>query len=275
MAQGSGRRQPFLVCIAAAFATCGIACETGKNGDRIHTITSGIGLRMVPIPAGKFMMGSEGGSADERPVHFVTLTEPFHMGATEVTKGQWEAVMGSGSNNTDDADLPVTNVSWKQCMEFCVKLTEAAQAKGQMPDGIVYRLPTEAEWEYACRANSTTSFCFGDDPAELGDYAWFAQNSGGRKHPVASKKPNAWGLHDMHGNVYELCLDWYGPYSASDATDPTGPTRGTHRAVRHGSYCPGCGPDVCRSSSRSKTEPDYSSPTMGFRVVRAVPVRSN
>ena len=236
-------------------------------------MTNSIGVEMVLIEPGKFMMGSETGRDDERPVHRVTLTRPFYMGATEVTLGQWKAVMGNVPPHCEHADHPVHNVSWQECMEFCRKLTEKEKGEGLLPAGAAYRLPTEAEWEYACRAGSETAYCFGDDPDELDDYAWYGANSGGRTHPAAQKKPNAWGLYDMHGNAYELCLDWYGPYERDEAVDPTGPARGTHRVVRLGSHCPGCGADACRSAARSKTEPDYTSGTLGFRLVRTVAER--
>jgi len=234
-----------------------------------------ISVKMVLIHPGEFMMGSSNGDEDERPVHRVTLTQPFYMGATEVTAAQWESVIGSKAPNSKGADHPVHSVNWYQCVEFCRKLTEKEEAEGLLPVGAVYRLPTEAEWEYACRAGSETDYCFGDDPNELDDYTWYGGNSGGHMHPVAEKKPNAWGLYDMHGNAYESCQDWYGPYDAPDAVDPTGPADGKFRVVRVGSYCgPTQHPESsrgCRSATRSKTTPDYTSATLGFRLVRTVP----
>jgi formylglycine-generating enzyme required for sulfatase activity len=150
-------------------------------------------------------------------------------------------------------------VSWDEATRFCKKLSEKTRQ--------AVRLPTEAEWEYACRAGSKTRFCFGDADDGLGDYAWFGANSGDKTHPVGQKKPNAWGLHDMHGNLWEWCSDWYGEYAADPATDPTGPTTGAGRVLRGG--CWGCDAQACRSGTRlaSRPEAHYG---FGWRVVAPV-----
>jgi len=131
----------------------------------------------------------------------------------------------------------------------------------------VYRLPTEAEWEYACRAGTTTAYGFGDDASRLGDYGWFRSNSDSKTHPVGEKKPNAWGLHDMHGNVYEWCQDWYGAYPSGSATDPTGATSGSFRVSRGGSWYVIAG--YCRLANRGRGTPVYRNFGLGFRVLRS------
>src|SRR5262249_32428411 len=158
-----------------------------------------------------------------------TISQPFYLGKYAVTQEQWEKVMGTNpSYFTGDSNRPVEQVSWEDVQYFIWRLTAKE-------DGASYRLPTEAEWEYACRDGSTASYCFGDDPSELGEYAWYKENAGGQPHPVGRLKPNAWGLYDMHGNVFEWVQDWYGEYAPESVTDPRGPTLGSSRVVR------GCG----------------------------------
>ncbi|MFA4987329.1 MAG: formylglycine-generating enzyme family protein [Candidatus Brocadiia bacterium] len=220
---------------------------------------------LVAISPGSFMMGSDKGYDCEKPVRKVTLTKAFFIGATEVTQKQWTAVMGINPSNFKGDDLPVSCVSWNDTVEFCRKLTEAESKKGNLPDGLVYRLPTEAEWEYCCRAGSTTEFSFGDDEGRLGDYAWFDKNSKSTTHPVGTKKPNAWGLYDMHGNVLEWCYDWYAAkYQTGDQTDPVGPATGLLRVWRGGSWILNAG--FCRSANRPWDKPGLIY-FYGFRVV--------
>ena len=198
-----------------------------------------IGMKFKLIPAGTFTMG------DGDDAHDVTLTKPFKMGVHEVTQAQYEQVMGVNPSKFKGADNPVENVSWDDAVEFCRRLSELPAEKAA---GNVYRLPTEAEWEYACRAGTTTKYSFGDDESEFGDYAWYCDNSDEQTHPVGSKKPNAWGLYDMHGNVLEWCQDWYGDYPSGSVTDPTGPAVGSHRVIRGGSWDRTAG--YCRSAHR-------------------------
>ena len=211
-----------------------------------------IGMKFKLIPAGTFTMGDASGDDDETP-HEVTLTKPFKMGVHEVTQAQYEQVMGVNPSRFKGANNPVEMVSWEEAVEFCRRLSELPAEKAA---GNVYRLPTEAEWEYACRAGTTTKYSFGDDESELGNYAWSLENSGDKTHPVGGKKPNAWGLHDMHGNVSEWCQDCYGAYPIGSVTDPTGPafnsTNSVHigigrRTVRGGSCVNSAG--VCRWQS--------------------------
>jgi formylglycine-generating enzyme required for sulfatase activity len=153
-----------------------------------------ISMKLVWIAPGEFKMGSNDGEDFEKPLHTVKITKGFYMGAFEVTQGQYQQVMGTNPSYFKGANLPVEQVSWDDAVEFCKKLSQK--------EGKTYRLPTEAEWEYACRAGTTTKFSFGDDESQLGEYAWYGKNSGMKTHPVGKKKPNAWGLFDMHGNVW-------------------------------------------------------------------------
>ena len=209
----------------------------------------GIKLEMVLIPAGEFLMGSpdsdKDADADEKPQHRVRITKPFYLGKYLVTQEQWEAVMGSNPSYFKGPKNPVEQVSWEDCQKFLGKLNAKSAAGGGK-----FQLPSEAQWEYACRAGSTTRYCFGDDASKLGDYAWYHANSGDTTHPVGGKKPNAWGLYDMHGNVWEWCQDWYGEgyYAKSPADDPSGPTAGSIRVIRGGGW--GLPAGVCRSASR-------------------------
>ena len=219
----------------------------------------GVKMEFVRIRAGKFTMGDEG----EKSMHEVTLTKGYWMQTTETTQAQWEAVMGNNPSGFKGADLPVDTVSWEDCQEFLKKLNE--KMKDQLK-GKKATLPTEAEWEYACRAGSTTKWCFGDDEKKLGDYAWYDKNSDQKTHPVGQKKPNAWGLFDMHGNVWEWCEDWYGErYPSETVTDPTGPAKGDYRVLRGGGWV---GDDyLTRSSNRKGGDPTYRDRNVGLRPV--------
>ncbi len=242
-----------------------------KFSDAAPVITSSIGMKLVLIPAGKFWMGSPPSDPDagfeEKPQHRVWISKPFYLGATLVTQEQYERVMDLNPSEFEgDPPRPMETVKLSDAIEFCRRLGEI--------DGRSYRLPTEAEWEYACRAGTTTRWSFGNDESALGKHAWYASNSGGTTHPVAQKKPNAWGLYDMHGNVWEWCTDWYdGEYYASAASvDPTGPGTGSRRVVRGGSWNGGL--QYCRSASRIGGAPGGWSNNLGFRVVTA-PVESD
>ncbi|MFA4987921.1 MAG: formylglycine-generating enzyme family protein, partial [Candidatus Brocadiia bacterium] len=191
---------------------------------------------LVRIDPGSFAMGTEKGDYLELPIHQVTLTREFFIGATEVTQAQYRTVMKENPSELRGDSLPVEDVTWDDAMAFCSRLTSTEHAAGRLPEEMEYRLPTEAEWEYCCRAGSTTEFCFGDDPALLGDYAWFKANSEERSHPVGEKKPNPWGLFDMHGNAWEWCLDHFGSYDAAGEIDPIGLSDDKHRMTRGGSW---------------------------------------
>jgi formylglycine-generating enzyme required for sulfatase activity len=193
-----------------------------KNPDLPPTYTNSIDMEFVLIPAGEFRMGSEKGFDDEKPVHPVRITKPFYLGKYPVTVGQWTMVDIGKAVSHKSADHPKVEVSWKDVQEFIEKLN-------RMHPNEIHRLTTEAEWEYACRAGTTTEYFFGDDPARLGEYAWYSENVKGSTHPVGQKKPNPWGLYDILGNVWEWVGDWYGPYEA-------GPAKGKFRVWRGGGF---------------------------------------
>ena len=224
-----------------------------------------IGLELVPIRGGTFRMGSEQGHSDERPLTQVTLRD-FALGKTEVTQAQWQAVMRSNPSRFRGSDLPVENVSWDLAMLFCRRLTERARAAGKLPAGFEFTLPTEAQWEYACRAGST-----GDYAADPGAMAWYDTNSDLQTHPVGAKQANAWGLHDMHGNVLEWCHDWFkDSLPGGRVTEPTGPAEGSFRIYRGGGWSGDAG--NLRYSHRFKIAPDDLYDGLGFRLaLRRVP----
>lgn len=223
----------------------------------------GTTMEFVRIPAGEFVMGWEGYGEEmghTKPQHKVKLTKPFYMSIYEVTQGQYASAMGTNPALHQDPQYPVDRVSWDDATKFCRRVSSLA--------GVIARLPTEAEWEYACRAGSTTRFCFGDDERQLRNYAWYSESREPRNR-VGQKKPNAWGLYDMHGNVAEWCFDWYGPYSSQPQIDPTGPGTGRERVVRGGNlyssekFC--C--SACRDCDLGRRPRDL----IGFRVVIECP----
>jgi formylglycine-generating enzyme required for sulfatase activity len=221
-----------------------------------------IGMELVLIPAGEFRMGAEDGDSDEKPVHSVRISRPFYLGKYPVTQAQWEAVMRKNpSRFTGDASRPVENVSWTDVQEFLRRLSEK---EGGKP----YRLPSEAEWEYGARAGAATAYCFGDKSSQLGEYAWYGENAGGTTHPVGQLKPNAWGLYDVHGNVWEWVHDWYDAayYQRSPVEDPRGPEEGQGKVVRGGSWVNG--PGDGRVSFRRWVDPGYRYDDIGFRCAR-------
>ncbi|MFO7902719.1 MAG: SUMF1/EgtB/PvdO family nonheme iron enzyme [Planctomycetota bacterium] len=263
-------------------------------------VTNSVGMKLTLIPAGEFMMGRAQSSqeivrmfdldedhakyfSDESPQHRVRITKPFYLGVHEVTEEQWKAVMNtepwSGLSRPEQedeageegAEVPgyaASHISWKEARKFCEKLSSE--------EGVKYRLPTEAEWEYACRAGSTAMYHFGDDVSTLGDYAWYEQNAYEAdekySHRIGQKEPNSFGLHDMHGNVWEWCQDWYGEdyYATSPANDPMGPEDGSARVHRGGSWYNTA--RSCRSANRSRYAPSLrSNSRLGFRVARDLP----
>ena len=266
-------------------------------------IINSLEMKLVLIPNGRFTMGSPSNDPDaeddEKP-HEVTFSKPFYMGTTEVTQAQYQKVMGVNPSSFKDTDnskqssvLPVEQVSWEDAIEFCRRLSLLPEEKKAKR---VYGLPTEAQWEYACRAGNTGSYGFEQTAEELGQFAWFADNSGDqpldsqevwksskedlndylkvlkdnrcRTHPVGQKKPNAWGLYDMHGNVWEWCSDWYGEYPKSQASNPSGPLNGTDKVVRGGGFH--FQPQDCRSAERHGSFPSNRVDDLGFRVVIAI-----
>jgi len=255
----------FIIVLALVAVTCG-GC--GLEKELVLDIpNSSAQIIMKLIPAGKFDMGSPESETDreveEGPQHQVTIKEPFYMGVYEVTQEQWEAVTGYNPSYFVAPGNPVEQVSWNDCQGFIAELNEKGIG--------TFRLPTEAEWEYACRAGSETRYFFGDDPGytEIGDYAWYRDNSGGITHIVGQKEPNAWGLYDMHGNVIEWCKDWYGDYDSLAQTDPQGPDTGSARVIRGSGIAHFA--QQCRSAYRSLNAPTDSNKAMGFRLVMIAP----
>ena len=237
------------------------------NVPGVMEATNSIGMKLRLIPAGEFMMGfqaTEAAREDYEPQHRVSITKPFYMGVTEVTQEQYQKVMGTNPSEFKGPQNPVETVRWTDAVEFCRKLSAMPAEKAA---GRVYRLPTEAEWEYACRAGTKTTYGFGDVASGLGAYGWFEGNSDSKPHPVGEKKPNAWGLYDMHGNVWEWCQDRYGEYPSGSATDPTGATSGSVRVFRGGGWRDGAG--GCRSALRFRFTPGIRSSILGFRVLRS------
>jgi formylglycine-generating enzyme required for sulfatase activity len=245
-------------------------------------ITNSIAMKLVLIPAGEFMMGSAESVEeiarsfkmksttllrDEYPRHRVRLSQPYYLSVQELTRLQYEQLFPwhpiMGPRHSEGPSCPVVMVGWQRAVEFCNKLSALPEEKAA---GRVYRLPTEAEWEHACRAGSTTRYAFGDDADNLKDYACFDDNSDRGPNPVGRKPANAWGLFDMHGNVWEWCADrWAGDYYAQSPVDnPTGPASGTSRVIRGGSWTDPA--EECLSSSRDRCRAATIFNDIGFRV---------
>lgn len=226
----------------------------------------GVKLELLQIPAGTFMMGSpdgeEGRYGNESRVR-VRITEPFYLGKTEITQVQWESVMGNNPSHFKGDNLPVERVSWDEAMEFCRKLTERERSAGRLLRDWKYTLPTEAQWEYACRAGTTTAYYTGNSSGDLARAGWYDANSGDKTHPVGQKMPNAWGLYDMHGNVWEWCLDRYGS-RLQGGDNPAGPKSGSCRVRRGGGWF--FSARLCRSAHRIYASPGDRSFILGFRV---------
>jgi formylglycine-generating enzyme required for sulfatase activity len=230
-------------------------------------LSEGITLEMVYIPPGEFDMGSpeaeKNRQLDEGPVRKVGISRGFFLGKYEITQAQWKAIMKENPSvfhGFEDSDRrPVERVTWEDCQLFVKRLN--ARGKG------VFRLPTEAEWEYACRAGSAERFPWGVDLAYSGlfEHAWFFSRSEGTSHPVGSKEPNAWGLYDMHGNVWEWVADWYGPYPSEPQIDPLGPESGQKKVIRGGSWFNE--PEALRSANRNAHHIQSRQTNTGLRVV--------
>jgi formylglycine-generating enzyme required for sulfatase activity len=229
---------------------------------------------MAWIEPGIFAMGSsnrEAGHQSDEVQCRVRITKGYWLGAYEVTQEQWQAVMGNNPSYFTRAGLnaPVEQVSWNEAVEFCRKLTLAERQAGRLPDGYEYNLPTEAQWEYACRAGTSAPY---GGTGNIDSMGWYAGNSGMTTHPVGQKQANAWGLYDMHGNVFEWCNDWYGTYPPRVASDPTGDATGISKVDRGGSW--GLGPENCRSACRNGLRPVNRFNFIGFRLALC-PVRQD
>ena len=243
------------------------ARQLGLPVEKVVDLGDGVKLELVLIPAGRFRMGAQAGQDDSQGVghQWVRITRPFYMGKHEVTQEIWEKVMGSNPSEFKGAKNPVENLSDNDCEVFLKNLN----ALGKEPGGV--RLPTEAEWEWACRAGTRTRFCFGDEESGLADYGWYDGNSGKTMHPVGAKKPNAWGLYDCHGNVWEWCGDWFDEYPHGwwPKADPTGPVTGAFRVLRGGSWC--YGDWSCQSAFRPHDGPGRRYALYGFRLALSPP----
>ena len=236
---------------------------------------------MVLVPAGEFLMGDANGEDDERPAHTVKLGA-FYIDKSEVTQKAYQGLVGKNPAKFRGPDRPVERVSWLAAIKYCnLRSLKEGLAPCYDPKTLVcdfeadgYRLPTEAEWERACRAGTTTRYSFGDDPSALARHAWFKANAAKSTHPVGQKEPNRWGLHDLHGNVAEWCHDVYGEafYRSGPAADPRGPASGEERVLRGGSWR--SSPDRCRSAARDSEAPGFADvcfgyEAYGFRCVRS------
>ncbi len=232
--------------LRVATYTCNTITKTVE--EYLHEKT---GLEFVLIPGGTFLMGSENGYPNEKPVHQVTLS-PYLISKTEVTQEAWYKIMGNNPSYFKKGNnYPVERISWDMAMEFCQK------------SGL--QLPTEAQWEFAARAGSDGDYCYGNGIEQLEEYAWYNINSS-ETHPVAQKNPNAFGLYDMSGNIWEWCADWYQEsYSNDSVTDPTGPAQGQHRVDRGGGWFRDA--SALRSAYRGKRDPSGADKIIGFRVV--------
>jgi len=222
--------------------------------------TSSSGIEFILIPAGTFVQGSNKTSRSQPP-HHVTISKPFYLGKYQVTQAQWKMIMGDTPSRFKGDTRPVEQVSWNDCQEFIKNLNSREEVD-------TYRLPTEAEWEYACRGGTTTRFCFGDEETMLSQHAWYGRSSGGETHPVGQKKANAWGLYDMHGNVWEWCQDRYGTYPWKAVADPRGASSGSGRVGRGGSWNGDA--KFCASAYRSRFVPGYRYSSLGFRLARSL-----
>ena len=232
-----------------------------------ETITNSIGMELVLIPAGSFRMGGdkklEQAEDHETPRHIVKISNTFYMGKYEVTQSQWSEIMNNNPSEFKEDIRPVERVTWNDVQEFIQQLNNKEETNK-------YRLPTEAEWEYAARADTESTYCFSGDIQILSQYAWYRKNSAGKTHPIGQLKPNAWGLYDIHGNVHEWCQDWFDKnyYSQSPSNSPLGPSSGLAKVSRGGDW--GNEDWYCRCASRSLSSPNRRSNRLGFRLVRMV-----
>jgi formylglycine-generating enzyme required for sulfatase activity len=244
-----------------------------------NEITNSIGMKLKLVPAGAFEMGSIE-SKDGRPTHFVTISQPFYLGMHPVTQGEYMEIMKKNPSHFSGGDrLPVESVSWFDAVTFCNALSRKENLPlfdnihGQTAEvanweGAAYRLPTEAEWEYACRTGTATRYSFGDREKLVDQYVWYAANSGNRTHPVGEKNPNAFGFYDMHGNVWEWCWDGHDAdyYKQSPTSDPRGSGETAYRVIRGGGWR-----NVSRgvrSAYRRRSAPENRGDSLGFRVAR-------
>ena len=218
-------------------------------------------VRLIWVAPGTFLMAGTHGSGDDTEVR---ITRGYWLGRTEITQEQWQAVMTNIPLPSlfKGSERPVEQVSWGSAIIFCQNLTELERAAGRLPPGYIYTLPTEAQWEYACRAGTTGSYA-----GAISALGWYDENSGGETHPVAQKRPNAWGFYDMQGNVAEWCFDWYASYPGGSVSDPAGPLTGQFRVLRGGAFAGPAG--FGRSAMRNWSPTNAGSASIGFRLALA------
>jgi sulfatase modifying factor 1 len=255
----------------AVFVLVCLAYRTALTQEPPPVVEGPFGIKFVKIPAGEFEMGTNDRFVAEMPAHRVQISKPFLLSQTEITQWQWQHVMGttpwvSKQFVTVGDKVAASYISWVDAKTFCLKLT---QKEGLLREDRAYRLPTEAEWEYACRAGTKTEWSFGDDAGLLDEYAFANTTRELYAHEVGKKKPNAWGLYDMHGNVAEWCDDWYGQYAEGVAIDPQGPRDGSKRILRGGSWM--FNAHGCRSAHRFPVDPSRLGWGPGFRVALTLP----
>lgn len=261
-----------------ALASSVAATDPSTRPPLIIDLGNGVAMTLAWVPPGTFMMGADTEQPDEAPVRAVTLTSGYWLGVYEVTQEQWARLSDFNPSRFPGPSRPVENVTWKDCDAWLRRFNHALAA--QLPEGSVARLPTEAEWVYACHAGTTSAYGFGDTPGDLhrfGNYAdadeteplsWrdterhdgFAGTA-----PVGSFPANAWGFHDMHGNVWEWCMDWYGPFDPTQTVNPTGPRHGRRRVIRGGSW--GDVAADCRAHNRYRFKPEAPGGNVGFRIL--------
>ena len=252
-------------CVLAASLFGGVPTSPEVTPPGKDCVISDLALELIWVEPGTFVMGSPLNEPErnkaEGPQTRVTLSKGFWLGKTEVTQAQYEAVVGTNPSTFKSAgpNAPVERVSWIDAMAFCRKLNERERAAGRLPEGYAYTLPTEAQWEYAHRSGTTSSY-----PGEPEATGWYEANSGETTHPVGTKRANAWGFHDMPGNVLEWCLDWYGDYPGGSVTDPSGPSRGYYRMARGGSWRTDA--RLGRSAARAGGSEGRRDYTIGFRL---------
>lgn len=282
------KRKLFIWVFVGGFVMAGAAVATGPEEGHQWTVnfSSGVKMEFIPIPAGTFLMGSNEFD-DEKPVHTVRISKPFWLAQTEVTIAQWKCFVDLSGymEGTDwkDRDCPLKQsdgllslknnkfgtywsqpmceIEWSAMVEFCRWLTEFERQANRLPEGLEYTLPTEAQWEYACWAGTTN-----ETARSLKDMGWYWLNSENKTHSVKMKQPNAWGLYDMSGNVWESCADWYSTmnvYSGGESADPLGPSLGTRRVSRGG--CWRSSSEGCRQTFRTGWAPEYTGGYIGFR----------
>lgn len=256
------RKRKLFLFLAVMASFCGIGMFSCHAFEKEYV--NSIGMKFVLIPAGSFSMGCNEGmepcAVSELPRHRVTISRPFYMGVYEVTQREWEAIMGNNPSRSRGPTNPVDSVSWEDAQDFIRRLNKREGTK-------IFRLPTEAEWEYAVRAGSETVFFFGNDEKDLEHYAWYdvLPDKAGTL-PVGQKKPNPWGLYDVYGNADEWTQDWFGKtyYEESPETDPPGASSGIYRVLRGGSWAATAW--YCRSATRNVLQPDLRMPYFGLRL---------